>query len=289
MSALLGWVRTNPRAGVGGGLVVLVCLLCGAAPLIPVPDPLKQDVSNGLQPPGATHLMGTDEFGRDVLARVLHGGRPTLGIAVATVALSLVIGLPTGVLAGYYAGRVDLLLMRVVEFGFVLPPLVLAIAVVAALGTGAANVVLALGIVFAPIQARVARAATLSRRREPFVEAAVVLGERDRSILLFQILPNIAAPVLVQTLLAFAYAVLAEASLSFLGLGTQPPLPSWGRMLTDAVGLVQLAPWTALFPGLFIVVTVFSLNLFGDGLRDIWDPHVGAAEIEAESAGAPAA
>lgn len=276
MTRMLRALRRHRQATIGGALFLLVCAACVFAPLLAPYDPIAQNVASGLRGPSAAHWMGTDVYGRDIFSRVLYGGRPTLAIAGLTVLLALLIGLPIGVAASYYRGWPDLVLMRVAEFGFVLPPLVLAIAVVGALGISARNVVIALGIVFAPMFARVARAATLGQLSSPYVEAAVVGGESDVRVMAQQVLPNIAAPVLVQGLLTFAFAVLAEASLSFLGLGTQPPLPSWGRMLADGAGLIEYAPWLGLFPGLAIIVTVFTLNLFGDGLRDIWDATSGA-------------
>jgi peptide/nickel transport system permease protein len=222
--------------------------------------------------PGSAHWLGTDQFGRDMFSRILYGGRPTLAIGGLTVLITLLVGVPIGVVAGYYGGRVDTILMRIAEFGLVLPPLVLAIAIVGALGVGSRNVVIALGVVFSPMLARVARAATLAQRSNLYVDAAVVGGEGDLRIMAQQVLPNIVAPIGVQALLTFAFAILAEASLSFLGLGTQPPLPSWGRMLSDGTEFILTAPWLVIFPGLAIMVTVLALNILGDGLRDVWDP-----------------
>jgi ABC-type dipeptide/oligopeptide/nickel transport system permease subunit len=196
------------------------------------------------------------------------------------VAVALIVGLPFGLLAGYFGGFVDLTIMRVAELAFALPAMVLAIGIIAFVGTGAQNVVIALSIIFAPLFARVVRASTLEIRHRPFILAAYAIGDTDRAIMVRQILPNILAPVLVQAALAFAYALLAEASLSFLGLGTQPPFSSWGRMLTDAMNLIQDAPWTGIFPGVFILLTVISLNLLADGLRDLFDPTLRKAAGE---------
>jgi ABC-type dipeptide/oligopeptide/nickel transport system permease subunit len=266
------WKR-SPRATIGIGVVLLIALLALLAPLIAPYGTTDQNINESLASPSPAHLFGTDEFGQDVFSRVLYGGRPTLLVSGATVLGALLIGVPLGVFAGFRGGTRDLVIMRVVEFGFSIPALVLAIAVIAFLGTGSGNVVVALTIVYAPLLARVARASTLSVRRQPFILAAEAIGERSRSIMTRQVLPNIAAPVLVQAALVFAYAILAEASLSFLGLGTSEPNPSWGRMLKDALPLANAAPWMGIFPGLFIALTVIGLNMTGDGLRDVLDPR----------------
>jgi peptide/nickel transport system permease protein len=266
------WWRRSPRAFAGLALFGAIVLLALLAPLVAPYGTTQQNVAEGLSGPSAAHLFGTDEFGQDVFSRVLYGGRPTLLIAGSTVLLALLVGAPLGIIAGFFGGWRDLVIMRVVEFSFSLPALVLAIAVIAFVGQGTVNVVLALTIVYAPLIGRVARASTLTVRTRPFVLAAEAIGDRSPAIMLRQIVPNIAAPVMVQATLVFAYALLAEASLSFLGLGTQEPLPSWGRMLKDALPLASVAPWAGIFPGLFIALTVVGLNLVGDGLRDAMDP-----------------
>jgi peptide/nickel transport system permease protein len=278
--------RRSPRATIGLVLFLLVAISAVAAPLIAPYSPKQMDVSAILQGPSSAHIFGTDEFGRDMFSRVLYGGRPTLLVASATVLASLLVGVPIGIFAGYYGGRRDLVVMRVVEFGFSLPALILAITVVAFLGGGLGNVIIALTIVYAPLLSRVARAATLSVSRQPFVLAARAIGERDRTIMVKQIAPNIMSQVLVQAALVFAYAVLAEASLSFLGLGTHGPEASWGRMLKEALPLIEVAPWMGIFPGVFLALTLIGLNLMGDGLRDVLDPR---ARRSVEEAGAEAA
>jgi ABC-type dipeptide/oligopeptide/nickel transport system permease subunit len=278
--------RRSPRATIGLGLFLLIVISAVAAPLIAPYSPKQMDVSAILQAPSSAHIFGTDEYGRDLFSRVLYGGRPTLLVASATVLASLLVGVPIGIFAGFYGGRRDLVVMRVVEFGFSLPALILAITVVAFLGGGLGNVIIALTIVYAPLLARVARAATLSVSRQPFVLAARAIGERNRTIMATQIAPNIMSQVLVQAALVFAYAVLAEASLSFLGLGTHGPEASWGRMLKEALPLIEVAPWMGIFPGVFLALTLIGLNLMGDGLRDILDPR---ARHSVEEAGAEAA
>jgi peptide/nickel transport system permease protein len=230
------------------------------------------DVPNALRPPSGAHWFGTDELGRDVLSRVLVAVQASLGIAVVSVAFAVVVGVTIGVIAGYRGGWVDAVFMRVVDVMFAFPVLLLALAVVAILGPGVTTTILAIGIVYTPIFARVARASTLSVRVEPFVKLSRTIGTGHGYILVRHILPNIAGPLVVQTSLSLAFAILSEAALSFLGLGIQPPQPSLGRMIFDAQGFVTLAWWMAVFPGAAIFVTVLAFNLIGDGLRDVLDP-----------------
>jgi ABC-type dipeptide/oligopeptide/nickel transport system permease subunit len=264
------WTRSR-RTTVGMAVVAVIGLLALLAPVIAPYGTTEQNLTESLNGPSLNHLFGTDEFGQDVFSRVLYGGRPTLLIAGTTVLLAVLIGAPLGIIAGFFGGIRDLVIMRVVEFSFSLPALVLAITVIAFMGQGTAKVIIALTIVYAPLVARVARASTLTVRTRPFVLAARAIGSSNASIMVRQVVPNIAAPVLVQATLVFAYALLAEASLSFLGLGTQEPLPSWGRMLKEALALGGVAPWVGIFPGLFIAFAVIGLNLIGDGLRDVMD------------------
>ncbi|MGE2690304.1 ABC transporter permease [Mycolicibacterium pulveris] len=230
------------------------------------------DVPNALQPPGAAHWFGTDELGRDVLSRVLVAVQASLRVAVVSVAFAAIVGVTIGVVSGYRGGWLDAVLMRVVDVMFAFPVLILALAVVAILGPGVTTTMLAIGIVYTPIFARVARGSTLSVRTEPFVAASQSMGTGNLYILGRHIVPNIAGPLVVQTSLSLAFAILAEAALSFLGLGIQPPQPSLGRMIFDSQGFVTLAWWMAVVPGAAIVVTVLAFNLLGDGLRDVLDP-----------------
>jgi peptide/nickel transport system permease protein len=265
-------IRASPRTTVGLVVFAIVLALTVLAPIVAPQDPTAMQVFSAFKPPSMSHLFGTDNFGRDMLSRTLYGGRPALSIGTATVLLSLLIGGSLGVAAGYVRGLVDLVVMRIAELAFTLPVLVLAIAIIAYVGAGAQNVVIALTVIFTPLFARVARASTLEISQRPFILAARAVGDSPLAIMIRQIVPNIAGPLLVQAALAFAYALLAEASLSFLGLGTQPPLPSWGRMLTDAMPFAQVSPWPGFFPGMMILITVVSLNLIADGLRDLLDP-----------------
>ena len=225
------------------------------------------DVPNALQAPSLTHWLGTDELGRDVLSRVLVAVQASMRIAVTSVALALVVGVAIGLLAGYRGGWLDTVLMRVVDVMFAFPVLLLALAVVAILGPGVTTTILAIGIVYTPIFARVARASTLGVRTEPYVRMSQAMGTGDGYIL-----RNISGPLIVQTSLSLAFAILSEAALSFLGLGIQPPQPSLGRMIFDSQGFVTMAWWMAVFPGAAIFVIVLAFNLFGDGLRDVLDP-----------------
>lgn len=230
------------------------------------------DVPQALRPPSGAHWMGTDELGRDVLSRVLMGVQASMKVAVVSVAFAAVVGVTLGVLAGYRGGWLDTVVMRIVDVMFAFPVLLLALAIVAVLGPGLTTTILAIGVVYVPIFARVARASTLSVRVEPYVAMSRTMGTGSGFILTRHILPNITGPLIVQTSLSLAFAILSEAALSFLGLGLQPPQPSLGRMIFDSQGFVTLAWWMAVFPGLAIFVIVLACNLLGDGLRDVLDP-----------------
>lgn len=230
------------------------------------------DVPNALQPPSGAHWFGTDDLGRDVFSRVLVAIGASMRVAVISVAFAVVVGVTIGVVAGYRGGWVDTIFMRIVDVMFAFPVLLLALAVVAILGPGMTTTILAIGIVYTPIFARVARASTLSVRVEPFVQVSRAMGTGHLYVLGRHIIPNIAGPLVVQTSLSLAFAILSEAALSFLGLGIQPPAPSLGRMIFDSQGFVTLAWWMAVFPGAAIFIIVLAFNLVGDGLRDILDP-----------------
>ncbi|CAN5235643.1 ABC transporter permease [soil metagenome] len=234
-------------------------------------------VEGQLQPPSLSHLFGTDNLGRDVFSRVLLGASVSLQVGLVAVGLSLTLGTAIGLLAGYVGGKIDDLLMRLMDVLFAFPAILLAIAVLAILGRGTTNAMIAIGIVYIPIFARVSRASTLSVRQAVYVRAARSAGASDLRIMRLHILPNIAAPIIVQASISLAFAILAEAALSFLGLGTQAPNPSWGRMLAEGSAFYGSAWWMAVFPGLAIFVTVFSLNVVGDALRDALDPRQASA------------
>ena len=265
---LLGNPVTTTSAVVLVGIVVVALTARRIAPY----GTNKIDVADALQPPTGAHWFGTDELGRDIFSRVLLAAHASLQIAIASVAFAFVVGVTIGVISGYRGGLLDAVLMRIVDVMFAFPVLLLALAIVAILAPGSATTILAIGIVYTPIFARVARASTLSVRVEPFVAVSRTLGTGHLYILGRHILPNIAGPVIVQTSVSLAFAILSEAALSFLGLGIQPPEPSWGRMLFDAQGFVQRAWWMGVFPGAAIFATVLAFNLLGDGLRDVLDP-----------------
>lgn len=251
------------------GIIVVVALL---APWI-APYGINQiDVTRALQPPSAAHWMGTDDLGRDILSRIMVASGTSLQIAVVSVLFAFGLGVPIGIVSGYVGGIIDAVLMRCVDVMFAFPVLLLALAIVAILSPGQLTTMIAIGVVFTPIFARVARASTLSVRVEPFVQVSKTMGTPGWWILVRHILPNITGPVVVQTSLSLAFAILSEAALSFLGLGIQPPNPSWGGMLFDAQGFLSQAWWMSVFPGAAIFVTVLAFNLLGDGLRDVLDP-----------------
>jgi peptide/nickel transport system permease protein len=265
-------LRRRPIAAVALGLLVAISVAAVTAPWLGLPPPDRIEMSQRLRPPSAEHPFGTDNLGRDVLARVVHSGRVSLPIGVAVMALSTSFGAFVGLLTGYYR-KVDNVVTRILEGLMAFPAILLAIGLVAALGFGARNEVIAIALVYFPRTARIVRASTLQLKARAFVEAAVAIGEGDTRILAVHILRNALPPLIVQSTFVFAEAILADAALSFLGLGVKPPTPTWGNMLDEAHVFVQLAPWFIVFPGLAIVVTVLSLNLLGDAVRDLIDPH----------------
>ena len=252
------------------GLFVVIALL---APWIAPHDPLATSWSAVRKAPSAAYLLGTDEIGRDVLSRVIWGARASLLAGVVSVSLSLVLGLPIGLLAGYLGGWVDAVISRMVDAMLACPFLILAIALAAFLGPSLTNAMIAIGISATPVFVRLTRGQVLAVKVEDYVEAARAIGNSRLRIALRHVLPNIVAPLIVQATLAIAAAVIAEASLSFLGLGQQPPAPSWGSMLNTAKNYVDQAPWMAIWPGVSIFLLVLSFNLVGDGLRDALDPR----------------
>jgi peptide/nickel transport system permease protein len=262
----------NPVTVVSGVILLVIVVVALTANWIAPYEINDVNVPDALQGPGGAHWFGTDELGRDVLSRVLVATQASLRVAVISVAFAVVVGVTIGVVAGYRGGWLDTIFMRVVDVMFAVPVLLLALAVVAILGPGMTTTILAIGIVYTPIFARVARASTLSVRVEPYVSVSRTMGTGHLYILGRHIVPNIAGPLVVQTSLSLAFAILAEAALSFLGLGIQPPQPSLGRMIFDSQGFVTMAWWMAVVPGAAIFVTVLAFNLLGDGLRDVLDP-----------------
>lgn len=256
------------------GLVVLALVVVAAllGETITPYDPIRVDVPERLQGPSPQHLFGTDNLGRDVFSRVIVGARVSLQVGFIAVGISLFFGVVIGLVAGYYSGGLESVLMRAMDVLFAFPFILLAIAILAALGPGITNAMIAIGIVYTPIFARIARGSTLTVKQDVFVVAARSIGASNARIIRRHVLPNVAAPLIVQTSLSLAFAILAEAALSFLGLGVQPPDPAWGRMLAEGREFVRQAPWMGIFPGLAIFFTVMSFNFVGDGLRDALDP-----------------
>jgi peptide/nickel transport system permease protein len=263
----------RPAAMAGLGLLVFFIVLAIAAPLVSPYDPIATDWGSVRKAPSAAHLFGTDEIGRDVLARIVWGSRASLLAGIVAVSLAAAVGVPLGLVSGFVGGFFDATAMRLIDAMLAIPFLILAIALAAFLGPSLSNAMIAIGISQMPIFARLTRGQVLSVKDEDYVEAARAVGNRPARILLRHIFPNIVPPILIQATLAAAAAIIAEASLSFLGLGQQPPDPSWGSMLNTARNFMSQAPWMAFWPGLAIFTLVLSLNLFGDGLRDALDPR----------------
>jgi peptide/nickel transport system permease protein len=263
----------RPAAAFGLVVIALFVAMAIAAPLVAPYDPIGTSFSTVRKAPSAAHWFGTDEIGRDVLSRVIFGARASLAAGVVSVLISLAIGVPVGLLAGYAGGRTDMLISRITDALLACPFLILAIALAAFLGPSLTNAMIAIGISATPVFIRLTRGTTLAAKAEDYVLAARAIGNAPWRIAFRHVLPNIVPPLLVQATLAIAAAVIAEASLSFLGLGQQPPQPSWGSMLNTAKNYIDNAPWMAVWPGLSIFLLVLSFNLVGDGLRDALDPR----------------
>ena len=269
-------VRNNPIGALGGFIILILLIVAATAGVFAPYDPTAQ-ITQPLQPPGGPFLLGSDEFGRDIVSRLLFGARISLYVGCVSVGIGLIVGGIVGVLAGYFGGRFEASTMRVVESVFAFPSLLLAIAISGILGPSLTHAMLAIGIVFVPTYARLARASVLAVRSLDYITAAHTLGAGDWPIISRHVLPNILAPLIVQTTLSLSGAILTEASLSFLGLGTQPPDPSWGTMLGAGRRYMETAPWVAIAPGMAITVTVLGFNLLGDGVRDLLDPMLRAS------------
>jgi ABC-type dipeptide/oligopeptide/nickel transport system permease subunit len=271
---LLHRFARNRMALIGLWVLLIVFASATFAPAVAPYDPTKTDFGNLLQPATREHLLGTDDLGRDTLSRMIYGARTSLLAGVISVGIALAIGMPLGLVSGYFRGQLDNLVMRLTDALLSFPFLVLALAIAAVLGAGLTKAMIAIGIVFTPGFIRLTRAQVLSEREKTYVEAARALGASDGRIIGRHILPNSLSPVMVQASLAMAVAITFEATLSFLGLGTQPPTPSWGSMLNIAQAYLTRAPGLAMWPGFAIFVTVLSLNLVGDGLREVLDPRL---------------
>ncbi|HYS16594.1 MAG TPA: ABC transporter permease [Candidatus Binatia bacterium] len=264
------------------GLVVVMVVIVSAlgAPWLAAYDPTEQDITNRLRPPGSqdaagrAHLLGTDHLGRDILARMIFGARPALMVGFAAVAISGLLGMGVGLVSGYFGGRIDDVFMRLADVQLAFPFILLAIAVIGVLGPSLPVIIVVIGVSSWVVYARVVRGAVLSLREREFVQAARALGSGDGRVLVRHILPNAFTPWLVVATLDMARVIVIESALSFLGLGVQPPTPTWGGMLADGRVYISTAWWLATFPGLAILITVLGINLFGDGLRDTLDPRL---------------
>ncbi len=274
MPETLRRLARNPSAVAGTALVGVLVIAALLAPWLTPYDPTRQSLMEVLQAPSSAHLLGTDQLGRDLLARILHGGRLTLFIGFFAVAVGMVVGVPLGVLSGYYRGWVDMAIMRVMDLMLSFTSFLLAMALVALLGVGLANVIIAVGIATIPRFARLVRASVLTIREISYVEASHALGAHDGRILSRHVMPNAFAPVIVQATLSMGSTVLTAAGLGFLGLGVQPPTPEWGAMLGEGRNYIFTSPYVTTFPGLAIFVAVLGFNLLGDGLRDALDPQL---------------
>ena len=269
-------LRKNKMAMLGLVILVMLALTAIFADVIADYDTkvIAQDSKNRLQGPSMEHWCGTDEFGRDIFARLVHGSRVSLVVGLISVSISLLMGGALGAIAGYYGGRVDNVIMRIMDIFLAVPSILLAMTIVAALGTSLINVMLAIGVSGIPGYARIVRASVMSIKDQEFVEASRAIGAKSPTTIFREILPNCLAPIIVQATLSVAGAILSTASLSFIGLGVQPPSPEWGAMLSGGRNYLRDALHLTLFPGLAIVITILALNLLGDGLRDALDPRL---------------
>ncbi len=267
-------LRGNQTAMAGAATIVLLVAIALAAPYVAPFDPVAQDYDHLLEGPSLLHPFGTDNFGRDIFSRILHGSRISLRIGFLGTLVGVVLGITLGIVAGHYGGWVDDLAMRWLDIQLAFPGLLLAITIIAVLGVGEINVIFAIGIFSVPTFARLLRGSILSLKKREFVVAARAIGATDRRLMLVHLLPNALAPIFVVATLRLGTAILTASSLSFLGLGIRPPSPEWGTMLSDGRQFLQMAPYVAWFPGLAILITVLSFNLLGDGLRDALDPKL---------------
>lgn len=266
-------MRANPAALLGGAIVLFFVVIALLAPILPIPEPTATDWLAVRKAPSLAHLFGTDEIGRDVLSRMIWGAQASLMAGVVSVAIAVLLGVPLGVVAGFFGGWTDAAISRATEALLAAPFLILAIAMAAFLGPSLTNAMIAIGVSAMPIFIRLARGQTLQVMTEDYVESARAIGLRPLATVWRYIMPNIFPPILVQATLTIATAIIAEASLSFLGLGQQPPAPSWGSMLNIAKNFLEQAPWMSLYPGIAIFLVVLGFNLLGDGLRDALDPR----------------
>ncbi|MFQ5811637.1 MAG: ABC transporter permease [Anaerolineae bacterium] len=269
-----GRLRRSPGAMIGLVLIVLLLLTALTADVIASQGIDDQDLRKGLWPPSREFPLGTDEFGRDMLSRIIHGSRVSLQVGIIATGISAVIGISLGVVAGYFGGRIDYLIQGMVDISWAFPTVLFALFLIAVLGPSLTNVMISVGLGYWGGYARVVRGQVLSLREWEFITAARAIGATDLRIMFRHIMPNIVAPVIIMSTLMMADAILIEATLSFLGMGAQPPTPSWGSILSAGRSHMRLAPWETIFPGIAIMLTVLGFNLLGDGLRDALDPRL---------------
>ena len=263
------------KLAVSGSIILILFLgMAIFAPAIAPYDPFYMDSTAVLSPPSSAHLLGTDNMGRDILSRIFYGARISLRVSLISVAIATVAGVLLGVAAGYFGKVVDAIISRILEIMFAFPGVLLALLIMSILGASLNNIIIAIGIVYTPIFARITRGAVLSVKDSLYVEAARSIGVKDAAIIVRHILPNILSPVLVQVTLSLAFAILSEAALSFLGIGVEPDIPSWGIMLNNGKAWIEIAWWVGVFPGIAIALAVLGFNVLGDGLRDVLDPRL---------------
>ncbi|MBQ6842547.1 MAG: ABC transporter permease [Firmicutes bacterium] len=272
------WMRLkkNKQAMAGLFVFIVICIIAISAPLFIDYDTqvVQQNIPNKIKPPSAEHPLGTDALGRDVMARLIYGARISLTIGLITAISALTIGGLIGAVAGFYGGKLDDILMRIMDIFLSLPSMLLAIAVIASLGSGITNIMIAVAVSYIPYYARIIRSSVLSIRNKEYIESARAIGTSDFRIIMKHIIPNAIGPVIVQATLGVGEIIISAAGLSFLGLGIEPPLPEWGKMLSEGKEVIRSSPYLVIFPGLCIMTTVLSLNLLGDGLRDALDPRL---------------
>ncbi|MDN4608059.1 nickel transporter permease [Sporosarcina highlanderae] len=270
------WRRLSKnKAAVVGGVLILFFVLTGfIGPLLTTLDPYEPQISNKLKPPSAEHWFGTDNYGRDIFTRIIHGMSITMKVGFFSVALGGIVGVFFGIISGYYGGKLDTVIMRIMDVLLAFPGILLALAIVSVLGGSVQNMIIAVGVFSVPAFARIVRGSTLSVRKLEYIDAVKALGASDARIIFKHILPNVMSPIIVQLTLRIATAVLTASGLAFLGLGAKPPTPEWGAMLSEGRAYMQQAPHLVLFPGVAIVIVVLAFNIFGDGLRDALDPKM---------------
>jgi len=264
----------SKKGRVGGIILFAIIMLAIFGPILYPYSPFDINQYDMLSPPSLEHLAGTDQFGRDLLSRILWGARVSLYVGFLTVIIAALIGITLGLISGFYRSKVDEFIMRMTDIMLSFPLIFLALMIIAWLGPSTENLIIALGVFYIPQFTRLTRASVLSASERDYVQAARAVGDKSIIIMIREILPNCLAPIIVQSTVAFSYAILAEATLSFLGLGIQPPTPAWGIMIADGRPYIEYAPWLAIIPGVAIMLTVLSFNLFGDALRDALDPRL---------------